>query len=335
MADRGEYRSIRRVLLDGPDFQRLSAEARWCFVALKLNAGPTGFDVYYASALAGQLEAQTGLNLSDVTDAIDELDRHGWIRREGNLLWIVGHLPNDPHMSPADIKHRKAVQRHVASLPRIALVRAFVAAHPLFFPPLEAQSMGLAWAMEGPSMTHRSTESESESENESETESEKKSEEERGPTIPAVSAPPASDPSAPLAQSIGELGPDVRQYLAIFWPKDTTPLARRREVAREVLATLNGGAVLNGQRVIAYSRERLARKCREVLNSKVRDPDKANAILLAKLADTSDLSAANDLPGQREAESLKPKGALDPSVEQLVSGVAAARTLPAKPPKTP
>lgn len=155
--DRGEYRAIRRVLLDGPDFQRLSAVARWVFVALKLNLGPAGIDVFYPDALRAQLVAQTGVNAERLTVALDELDGAGWIRRESNVLWVVGQLDNDPHVKASDPKHRKSIVRHVAGLPRIEIVKTFIKAHAGFIPPKDEASKALQWAFEGPSKGHRST----------------------------------------------------------------------------------------------------------------------------------------------------------------------------------
>lgn len=176
-SERGEYRSIRRVLLDGPDFQKLPERARWLFVALKLTAGPTGIDVWYLDAMTPQLSAQTGIPRPAIPKALDTLEAAGWIRREANLLWIVGHLEHDPHMKPNDVKHRKAVQRHVASLPRLALVREFVQAQLAWFPASEGPSCNLGWAIEGPSKAPRSTDNETEDETEDEREKE--------PTSPA------------------------------------------------------------------------------------------------------------------------------------------------------
>ena len=147
MNERGECRSIRRVLLDGPDFQRLPERARWAFVALKLNAGPTGIDVLYPDALAPQLARQTGMPVRAVRLALDALEAGGWIRREANLVWIVGHLKHDPHMSSKDRKHRMAVQRAIASMPRLELVRGFVAEHPDWFPATESAENSVAWAL--------------------------------------------------------------------------------------------------------------------------------------------------------------------------------------------
>lgn len=156
--ERGGYCSIRRVLLDGPDFQQLTERARWVFVALKLNVGPSGIDVFYPSSLTFQLAAQTGAQPDDITDALAELEQTGWIVREGNVLWVVGHLKHDPHVKSSDVKHRKSVARHLSGLPRLAIVRAFVAAHPEFFPASDGPFHDLAWAIEGPSKGHRSRE---------------------------------------------------------------------------------------------------------------------------------------------------------------------------------
>ena len=134
MTDRGEYRAIRRVLLDGPDFQRLPERARWMFVVLKLNLGPSGIDVFYPAALLHQLAAQAGAPTDAVSDALDTLEQEGWIKREANVIWIVGQLDNDPHVNSSDTKHRKSVARHLAGLPRIPIVKEFIAAHPDMYP---------------------------------------------------------------------------------------------------------------------------------------------------------------------------------------------------------
>lgn len=167
---RGEYRAIRRVLLDGPDFQKLPERARWVFVALKLNAGPAGIYVYYPEAIAHQLARQTGAPARGVIAAMNTLETAGWIRREANVLWLVGHLTHDPHMSMKDEKHRKAIQKYVAGLPRLAIVRAFIRSSPNWFPPFEGASNGLGWVFDGPSKGHPTTEPEREPESERDTE---------------------------------------------------------------------------------------------------------------------------------------------------------------------
>lgn len=133
MADRGEYRAIRRVLLDGPDFQALGAGPRWVFVALKLNMGPSGIEVHYPDALAAQLAAQTGFRPADVAACLDRLEEAGWIERECNVVWVVRHLEFDPHMRAADAKHRKGVQNHIAGLPSLAICGRFVERYAEYF----------------------------------------------------------------------------------------------------------------------------------------------------------------------------------------------------------
>jgi hypothetical protein len=164
MGERGEYRAIRRVLLDGPDFQRLSERARFVFLALKLNIGPTGIEVHYPAALAFQVAEQTGVPPGAVMAALDELRAGNWLRLEANVIWIIGQLDNDPHMTAQDGKHRKSVCRHIAGLPRLAIVREFIEAHPSWFIDADAPDSdslppkALPRPSEGPSKALGSTE---------------------------------------------------------------------------------------------------------------------------------------------------------------------------------
>jgi len=133
MAERGSYRSVKVVLLDGPDFQRLDERPRWVFMVLKLSFGPSGIEVHYPEALAHELAEKTGASVAQVKDALDTLEAEGWIHRERNVLWIVGQLEHDPHMNWTDAKHRTAIWKHVAGLPRLPLVGAYIEAHPDWF----------------------------------------------------------------------------------------------------------------------------------------------------------------------------------------------------------
>lgn len=194
MAERGPYRAVKVVLLDGPDYQELPERARHLFLVLKMSFGPSGIEVHYPEALAFELQAKTGMSLEAVRDSLDHLERAGWIHRERNVVWIVGQLEHDPHMNWKDEKQRTSIWRHVAGLPRLPLVGAFIAAHPDWFeartvqverkgkavekeldaapddlkalladaavppPPSEAPREGLRRASEGPSEALRSTE---------------------------------------------------------------------------------------------------------------------------------------------------------------------------------
>lgn len=145
MAERGEYRSISRSLLSGKDFRALPERARWVFVAVKLNFGFVGIETWYPDELASRLSSETGATADQVKLALDVLEHEGWVRRQDNLVWVVGQLTHDPHVRASDAKHRKNAQRHVAGLPHLELVRAFMDAHPDWFPPSERLAMGLEW----------------------------------------------------------------------------------------------------------------------------------------------------------------------------------------------
>lgn len=170
MSDRGEYRAIRRVLIDGPDFQRLPERARSVFLFAKINFGPAGIEVWYAAELVARLSAQTGISQGGVQEALMALERAGWIQRESNVVWIIGQLANDPHVKRADPKHRKMMQRHVDGLPRLPIVARFVLAHREWFTAdgtaNGAPTQALAWAIDGPPKGLRSTENKNEPENE-------------------------------------------------------------------------------------------------------------------------------------------------------------------------
>lgn len=226
--DRGEYRAIRRVLLDGPDFQKLSERARWIFVALKLNLGPSGIDVFYPDALAAQLTAQTGASTRAIGDAMGELERAGWIAREANVLWLIGHLDNDPHVKASDSKHRKSIVRHVGGLPRLSIVRKFVSAHPDFFPASDGPSSSLGWAFDGPSMALATREPEKEPENEKENLVADATPEPS--TVPPADGPPIRPSKAPAKRPHVAGAPETESSLTRL-PKATVDAAHERWVA--------------------------------------------------------------------------------------------------------
>lgn len=150
MSDRGEHRAIRRVLIDGPDFQKLGAAARWAFVCLKLDFGVAGLEVRYPGALTQSLSQQTGLAPDIVDAALSELERGGWIRRGGNLVWIVGHLLHDPYFRADNHNHRMSLLDHINSLPRLPIVEDFILEHSSWCRPDEFTTKGMRY----PSRTH-------------------------------------------------------------------------------------------------------------------------------------------------------------------------------------
>lgn len=152
MSDRGEYRAIHRVLLDGPDFQRLPKDERWAFVALKLNVGPSGIEVWYPAELVARLSAQTGISAGGIQHALNTLEQEGWIVREANVVWIDGQLTHEPNVKQANPKHRTMIQNHVAGLPRLRIVARFIREHLTWFTkdglPTGTPSDGLKWAFD-------------------------------------------------------------------------------------------------------------------------------------------------------------------------------------------
>lgn len=128
MTRRGIYRGVYSSLIDDPDFQCLSSEARHCLLTMRLSAqaGAAGIFPVYAGALA----VQTGLEVTVVEKALDELatspnSERPWIYRERGIVWVRNALRYDPNLRLADPKHRKSVERAVAALPRLEIVGSF------------------------------------------------------------------------------------------------------------------------------------------------------------------------------------------------------------------
>ncbi len=99
---------------------------------------------------------------------------------------------------------------------------------------------------------------------------------------------PPSDPATP--RSFASLPREVQDFARRFYGKATPE--RKQQIRATLLASLtSGGAKLNKRdSVRAGSVERLARKCSEVLQEGVHDPDKAVVVLLKKLGDATDAS---------------------------------------------
>jgi hypothetical protein len=111
--------------------------------------------------------------------------------------------------------------------------------------------------------------------------------------------------SAPRANSLALGAPDLPEdalvFLGRYYPRGTATERRRRDVYAQVCATLTVGAKVPRSTRVAFAitPERLAAKCREVMQGKVDDPDRAIVLLLIKLADTTSVAAAEI---QRETE---------------------------------
>jgi hypothetical protein len=128
MTRRGVYRGIFSSLIDDPDYQRLSSDARLVLLTLRLSAqaGAAAIFRVYIAVLA----EQTGLQACDVEKALGELAcspsiERPWIYQEGPVVWVRNALRYDPNIRLADPKHAKSIERAVAALPRLAIVASF------------------------------------------------------------------------------------------------------------------------------------------------------------------------------------------------------------------
>lgn len=102
--------------------------------------------------------------------------------------------------------------------------------------------------------------------------------------------PATTTPTPAEAITFADLPADVVEFGATYYGR--APADRRRKIANQLLRLARGLDVRFKKALVsAGSLERLARKCRDVLDgSDVRDHDKAIAVLLTKLADSTDLT---------------------------------------------
>lgn len=285
MNDRGEYRGIFVSFADDPDAHALSGDAVKLLLMLKLTLPPTGIGIVYLSKLCDQVNCERA-RLDQVFAELEApkpgRDR-GWIVRERNVVWIVNALAFETNLNPANQKkHVPFVRKLIAQLDsRLEIVSAFKKTYPQWF--------------QGDPITSAKP---------SNTVSDSLSKPKHLHTTPLHSNPNSGDleqerarsdglshAAAPLTDALAQLPKPALDFLRTFYPRNTANAERRTDVAQQLCATLNGGAEYRGQRVQAFTVDRLATKCRDVMREGVRDPDKAIAVLLLKLGDTSDQSA--------------------------------------------
>lgn len=120
-ASRGEYRSIYVALVDDPDFQDLSAEARSIFFVLKLKLGVSGIGVFMVETLP----RYTGNPFERVSEGVSELVDKGWLKVERNVFWLRNGLRFDPFSPLASPNQRTSIEKYTATLPKLAIVNEF------------------------------------------------------------------------------------------------------------------------------------------------------------------------------------------------------------------
>jgi len=273
MSDRGEYRSVRVVIVDGPDFKQTNPDTKLVWLYIKFQLGPVGLGVFNAAQHV--LAEQTGLTPRRVGQALKELDASPqFFRREGNLFWIVGGLKNDPSMRCTNKNHVQSVREIVNALPRLALIDEFKGAHPEWFegapealPQTPSPSIGRGDAP-GDAIPHaagingrRKTE-----------DGIQKTEDGRQKTDAEGTAPPRD------------------RFLDQFYPEKTTDPKRRAEVARQLdqLLKPEGLLIRRDPDVVARAQglDHLNRALSDVLRGPPpRIPDAAIVLVFKKLGD--------------------------------------------------
>ena len=120
-SDRGSYRSIYTVLLDDPDYQDLSSEARHLLLALRIGGNQPGiFRIYWSV-----YEERTGYDKKTIEKARDELIKKGYIETDKTLVWIRNALKSDPGFSYKDSKKVKGIRNIILGLPKTGIIDKF------------------------------------------------------------------------------------------------------------------------------------------------------------------------------------------------------------------
>jgi hypothetical protein len=149
MSDRGAYRAIHCVIVDGPEFQALKPGAKLVWYTLKMTLGPSGIDV--VPALVATLVERTGADEAQIKKALEQLQADGWLRIERNVVWMVDGLRHEPAFSLTNQNHRAKIRAHLAGLPRLKIVDEFRAHYGIAAPPLEMPSPPVGEVPESPS----------------------------------------------------------------------------------------------------------------------------------------------------------------------------------------
>lgn len=125
---RGIWRGVYSSIVDHPDFQILSPNARLTLFVCRCGSlnTPASIFRYYR----GVLEAQTGLDATDLEAALVELEKKPstsapWIVRDESILWVRNGLKHDPNLTLEHDGHREAILRALAALPTTPTVQKF------------------------------------------------------------------------------------------------------------------------------------------------------------------------------------------------------------------
>ncbi|HKW09724.1 MAG TPA: hypothetical protein VJO33_05045 [Gemmatimonadaceae bacterium] len=120
--------------------------------------------------------------------------------------------------------------------------------------------------------------------------------------VPAAAAQPNSEEQLPAPKPPAiEWPPDAIEFGRTFYALGKATPQRRADFATQINGVLNGGCAFRGG-ILRATPERLARRCREVLDSPPKDHNSAIVVLLTKL---SDVGNATDSPTEQLARQDK------------------------------
>ncbi len=138
---RGEYATIHAAIVDDPEFQALTPDARYVWYTLKLLLGASGIDLIRAHIPA--LGMATGYPIDRLSDSLDGLEKGGWLVRQGDVLWLRNALRFNPQFNIANPKHATHLRNHLEGLPRLKIVADFAAYYGMEAPfePVETDSL--------------------------------------------------------------------------------------------------------------------------------------------------------------------------------------------------
>jgi hypothetical protein len=136
----GTYRGVYTSLVDDPDYQSLSPNARHVFQTMRLSdeIGPGCIWRAYLEPIS----KRTGYTMKIVEQSLDELREGGWIEWDGIIIWIKNGLRYDPTFKLCDEKHKKSLLRRLSMLPKREIVVNFCKYYDLVCP-FDAPSKGL------------------------------------------------------------------------------------------------------------------------------------------------------------------------------------------------
>lgn len=126
--DRGDYQGIYEALFYGKDFRKLPERARHLLLTMRLTMGPTGIKAI--PGFLGVYSELTGMPGEAVLTALQALTPGQWVEQDDNVYWVVRGLEFATGLEVGNRHHRKFVQRHVASLPRLPIVARFQEHYP-------------------------------------------------------------------------------------------------------------------------------------------------------------------------------------------------------------